>query len=161
MRKHRIKQILANFEANQEITVRGWVRTKRGSKNVSFININDGSCLENIQVVADSSIFEESLLKDINTGASIEAFGTLKNSQGTGQQLELEASSITILGKADPDEYPIQAKKHSFEFLREQAHLRMRTSTFGAIFRIRHAMAFAVHEFFNSNDFVDISKFDS
>ena len=154
MKKHRIKQIIASFTENKEITINGWVRTKRGSKNVSFIHLNDGSTIENLQVVADSEKIEESILRDITTGAAICVSGLLQKSEGKNQSVELLAESIIILGKADPDEYPIQAKKHSFEFLREKAHLRMRTSTFGAIFRIRHALSFAVHSYFNQNDFV-------
>ena len=153
LKKHRINEIIASFEENQEIIARGWVRTKRGSKNVTFIHLNDGSCLQNLQIVAEGNLFDETTLKDITTGAAIEVEGTLRTSQGAGQSKELIASKIKILGKADPEEYPIQPKKHSFEFLRENAHLRMRTSTFGAIFRIRHAMSFAVHQFYNDRGF--------
>ena len=114
---------------------------------------NDGSTIHNLQVVADVANFNEELLRDITTGAAISVTGELAASAGSGQNIELIASEIVILGKADPEKYPIQPKKHSLEFLRENAHLRFRTNTFGAIFRIRHAMAFAIHNYFNDKGF--------
>ena len=148
-----IANILKEAEAGATITAKGWVRTKRDSKNVIFININDGSTLKNIQVVANPNQFDDNLLSQITTGAGIAVTGLLVNSQGQGQNVELQAQEITIYGMADPDQYPLQPKKHSLEFLREIAHLRPRTNTFGAIFRIRHALAFAIHQFFNDRGF--------
>ncbi len=151
--KQRIIHILKNPTYDQKITVKGWVKTKRGSKNVNFIALNDGSTIQNLQIVADAEKISEEILKLIQTGACIAVNGTLIASQGAGQSMEVTADSIEILGEANPDEYKIQAKSHSMEFLREQAHLRSRTTTFGAIFRIRHALAFAVHQYFNDNGF--------
>ena len=153
MKRLKIKDILQNGETGKEVVVKGWVRTKRGSKNVSFIALNDGSTIHNLQIVADVNNFEESVLREINTGASLSVTGILAESAGSGQNVELTAHKIEILGKADPDKFPIQPKKHSLEFLRENAHLRFRTNTFGAIFRIRHAMAFAIHHYFNEKGF--------
>tara|TARA_B110000971_G_scaffold118313_1_gene121212 strand:- start:2013 stop:3452 length:1440 start_codon:yes stop_codon:yes gene_type:complete len=155
MKRITIKKALA-LEANDElVNLKGWIRTKRGSKNVTFIALNDGSTINNIQVVAESQISEE-LLKNCNTGASISVVGKLVQSQGSGQSTEVQATSIELIGLADPDEYPLQPKKHSLEFLRENAHLRFRTNTFSAVFRIRHAMSFAVHNFFNARGFANI-----
>jgi asparaginyl-tRNA synthetase len=153
MIRKKVKEILQNGEVGTEVLVKGWVRTKRGSKNVSFIALNDGSTLHNLQVVANSETFGEELLKDINTSTSLAVTGQLVESQGSGQKVELIAQSIHIYGKADPEKYPIQPKKHSLEFLRENAHLRFRTNTFSAVFRIRHAMAFAIHDYFNRKGF--------
>jgi asparaginyl-tRNA synthetase len=153
MTRQKIKEILKNGKTGTTTLVKGWVRTKRGSKNVNFIALNDGSTLHNLQVVADTGKFDEQLLRDINTGAALAVEGTLSESQGSGQNVELIAEKIELLGKADPDKYPIQPKKHSLEFLRENAHLRFRTNTFGAVFRIRHAMAFAIHNYFNEKGF--------
>jgi asparaginyl-tRNA synthetase len=153
MTRQKIKEILKNGKTGTTTLVKGWVRTKRGSKNVNFIALNDGSTLYSLQVVADTAKFDEQLLRDINTGAALAVEGTLSESQGSGQNVELLAEKIELLGKADPDKYPIQPKKHSLEFLRENAHLRFRTNTFGAVFRIRHAMAFAVHNYFNEKGF--------
>ena len=136
-----------------QLLVKGWVRTKRESKNVVFIALNDGSTIHNLQIVADPQQIPETVLKQINTGACISVTGTLAASQGKGQSVELPAENIEILGVADPEEYPLQPKRHSLEFLREIAHLRPRTTTFGAIFRLRHAMAFAIHKFFNDRGF--------
>ena len=136
-----------------ETRVMGWVRTKRGSKNVNFIALNDGSTIQNLQIVAETDKFEEEILREINTGAAILAEGILSESQGSGQKVELLAEKIELLGGADPEKFPIQPKKHSLEFLRENAHLRFRTNTFSAIFRIRHAMAFAIHKYFNEKGF--------
>ncbi|TAE73847.1 MAG: asparagine--tRNA ligase [Bacteroidetes bacterium] len=151
--KQRIINILKNPIYDQKIIVKGWVKTKRGSKNVNFIALNDGSTIQNLQIVADAEKISEDILKLVQTGACIAINGTLIASQGAGQAMEVVADSIEILGEANPDEYKIQAKAHTLEFLREQAHLRSRTSTFGAIFRIRHALAFAVHQYFNEKGF--------
>ena len=153
MKRIKIKDILQNGKAGEEVVAKGWVRTKRGSKNVFFIALNDGSTINNLQVVADVNDFDESLLRDINTSAALSVSGTLVESAGSGQSIELNAKAIELLGASDPDKYPIQPKKHSLEFLRENAHLRFRTNTFSAVFRIRHAMAFAIHQYFNMKGF--------
>lgn len=152
MRRLKVKEILSTGKAGSDVLIKGWVRTKRESKNVNFIALNDGSVIHNLQVVADTGTFQEQL-RDINTGAALAVAGKLAESQGSGQSLELVAERIEILGKADADKYPVQPKKHSLEFLRENAHLRFRTNTFGAVFRIRHAMAFAIHKYFNDKGF--------
>ena len=136
-----------------EICVKGWVRTKRGNKNVSFIALNDGGCMQNLQVVAEASNFEEELIKRITTGACLRVNGILSPSQGKGQSIELKATEIQIYGEADVNSYPLQKKGHSLEFLRDIAHLRPRTNTFSAVFRVRHAMAFAIHKYFNDRGF--------
>ena len=136
-----------------EICVKGWVRTKRGNKNVSFIALNDGGCMQNLQVVAEASNFEEELIKRITTGACLRVNGILSPSQGNGQSIELQATEIQIYGEADVNSYPLQKKGHSLEFLRDIAHLRPRTNTFSAVFRVRHAMAFAIHKYFNDRGF--------
>ena len=136
-----------------EICVKGWVRTKRGNKNVSFIALNDGGCMQNLQVVAEASNFEEELIKRITTGACLRVNGILSPSQGKGQSIELQATEIQIDGEADVTSYPLQKKGHSLEFLRDIAHLRPRTNTFSAVFRVRHAMAFAIHKYFNDRGF--------
>lgn len=153
MIRKKVREILENGQAGAEVLVKGWVRTRRGSKNVNFVALNDGSTIRNLQVVADVNDFSEDILRDLNTGASLAVRGTLAASAGSGQQLELIAREIEVLGIADPEKFPIQPKKHSLEFLRENAHLRFRTNTFGAIFRIRHAMAFAIHDYFNKRGF--------
>jgi len=153
MKRTKIKQLLINPVPGSDVLVKGWVRTKRGNRNIAFIALNDGSTIENIQVVADTASFDESLLKDITTGACIAVTGKLVESQGQGQLVEIMASSIDIYGKSDTETYPLQKKGHSMEFLRENAHLRFRTNTFGAVFRIRHAMAFAIHKYFNDKGF--------
>lgn len=131
----------------------GWVRTKRSNKNVSFIALNDGSIITNYQVVADPNLISEEILKKCTTGACLKITGKVVESQGAGQSSELNAQIIEVLGEADPEKYPLQPKKHSLEFLREIAHLRMRTNTFGAVFRVRHALAFAVNKYFNDKGF--------
>ena len=136
-----------------EVIAKGWVRTKRGNKNISFIALNDGSTVKNIQIVIDLSLFEEELLKNITTGSAIMVRGDLVESVGSGQAVEIQAKSIELYGTADPETYPLQKKGHSMEFLREIAHLRPRTNTFGCIFRIRHTMAFAIHKYFNDKGF--------
>ena len=150
----KIDALLQSAETGMEVTVKGWVRTKRGNKHVNFIALNDGSTIHSLQVVADPQVIAEDTLKLITTGAAIKATGKLVESQGAGQKVEIHAEHIEVYGTADPESYPLQPKKHSFEFLREIAHLRPRTNTFGAIFRIRHAMAYAVHHFFNQKGFV-------
>ena len=136
-----------------KINVKGWVRTRRGNKHVNFIALNDGSTIKNIQVVVDLSKFTEAEMKPITTGACISVIGTLVESQGKGQQAEIQAESIELYGGADPDVYPLQKKGHTLEFLREIAHLRPRTNTFGAVFRIRHHLAYAIHKYFNDRGF--------
>ncbi len=143
----------ANDKINQEICVKGWVRTKRGNKSIAFIALNDGTIIHNIQIVVELSNFDESLIKRITTGACIRVNGILVESMGQGQNVEIQAKEIELYGEADPETYPLQKKGHTLEFLREIAHLRPRTNTFGAIFRMRHAMAFAIHQFFNERRF--------
>ena len=135
------------------LEVKGWVRTKREIKNVVFIALNDGSTINNIQIVVNPEKFNAALLKDITTGASIGVKGLLVESQGQGQNVEIQASEIELFGKCDPETYPLQKKGHSMEFLREIAYLRPRTNTFGAVLRLRHAMAFAIHKYFNDKGF--------
>lgn len=135
------------------VNVRGWVRTRRGSKQVNFIALNDGSTINNVQIVVDVDKFGEEYLKPITTGACISVNGILVESQGQGQNAEIQATEIEIYGTADPATYPLQKKGHSMEFLREIAHLRPRTNTFGAIFRLRHHMAIAIHRFFHDRGF--------
>lgn len=153
MKRIKIKELLGAPSLGSEVLVKGWVRTKRGNKNIAFIAVNDGSTINNIQVVADISNFGEALLKDITTGACIAVRGLLVESQGQGQNVEITAQEIELYGKCDAESYPLQKKGHSMEFLREIAHLRFRTNTFGAVFRIRHAMAFAIHKYFNDKGF--------
>jgi len=140
----------------KEIVVKGWVRTKRGSKNVVFVNLNDGSVIHNFQIVFNVTDFDETLFQKITSGASLSVKGIVNKSLGSGQKYELEAKEVELLGEADAKKYPIQPKKHSFEFLRENAHLRFRTNTFGAVNRIRHNLIFAVHKFFNDKGFCNI-----
>lgn len=147
----KIKELLKQEPKEQEVTVMGWVRTFR---NNQFIALNDGSTNINLQVVAELGNFDDALLKRITTSASLKVTGVVVPSLGKGQQLEIKAKKIEILGDSDPDAYPLQPKKHSLEFLREKAHLRFRTNTFGSVFRVRHALAFAVHQFFNEKGFV-------
>lgn len=149
----KIKTLHDQDLAGKEVTIMGWVRTKRSNKNVSFISLNDGSTIKNFQVVADPNQISEEILKMVTTGACLKIFGTIVSSQGAGQASELQAQLIEVLGEADPEAYPLQPKKHSLEFLREIAHLRIRTNTFGAVFRVRHALAFAVHKYFNDRGF--------
>jgi asparaginyl-tRNA synthetase len=153
MNRTKIKQLLSDPPVSRDVVVKGWVRTKRGNKNIVFISLNDGSTINNMQVVADVTQFDENLLRDITTGACLAVTGKLVESQGKGQSVEINASSIEIYGKCDADTYPLQKKGHSMEFLRDIAHLRFRTNTFGAVFRIRHAMAFAIHKYFNDKGF--------
>ncbi len=144
----------------KEVTVKAWVRTKRGNKYVAFIALNDGTCVQNLQVVADLKTeenpggFDEELLKRINTGACLRVKGDLVKSMGKGQTVEVQAREIEVYGEADPEKYPLQKKGHSLEFLREIAHLRPRTNTFGCVLRLRHAMAYALHQFYHERGFV-------
>ena len=151
--RKKVKDLLRT-EPGEDVLAKGWVRTKRGNKNVSFIALNDGSTINNIQIVVDTASFDEDLLKRITTGACIGVTGKLVASQGSGQAVEIQAKEITLYGEADPNTYPLQKKGHSMEFLRSIAHLRPRTNTFGAVLRIRHAMAFAIHKYFNDKGFV-------
>jgi len=148
-----IKDALKHTDFGEKINVKGWVRTRRGNKNVSFIALNDGSTIHNIQVVVDFNNFSEEELKTITTGAAISVNGVLAQSVGQGQNVEIQATEIEIYGTADPEKYPLQKKGHTLEYLREIAHLRPRTNTFGAIFRIRHNMAMAIHTFFHERGF--------
>lgn len=147
----RIKQLLATEPANQVVTVMGWVRTFR---NNQFIALNDGSTNTNLQVVVPLGQYNDEFLKRITTGASLKVTGEVIPSIGKGQTLEIKATEVEILGDCDPEKFPLQPKKHSLEFLREKAHLRFRTNTFGSVFRVRHALAFAIHKFFNEKGFV-------
>lgn len=147
----KIKALLAAEPAGQEVTVMGWVRTFR---NNQFIALNDGSTNHNLQVVVALGSFPDELLKRITTSASLKVTGTVVPSLGKGQKMDLNAATIEVLGDSDAEMYPLQPKKHSLEFLREKAHLRFRTNTFGSVFRVRHALAFAIHQFFNEKGFV-------
>ena len=139
-----------------EVHVSGWVRTKRQSKNVSFVSLNDGSTINNLQIVFDMNDFTESFIDGISTGCSLSVVGKLLKSEGKNQKFEILASESKILGESHPDKYPIQPKRHTFEFLRDVAHLRPRTNTFSAIFRIRHSVIFSIHKFFNDRGFFNI-----
>lgn len=154
MKRTKITHLLNSKEFGNSFNVKGWVRTKRGNKNVSFIALNDGSTINNIQIVAEASSFSEENLKDVTTGACISVTGKLVESPAQGQPVELQAIEIEVLGTADPQTFQLQKKGHTLEFLREIAHLRPRTNTFGAVLRIRHHMAFAVNKFFNDKGFV-------
>ena len=156
MKRIDIVDLMGSEHVNASVNVKGWVRTKRQSKNVAFIALNDGSTINNLQVVADVEKTGEDVLSKITTGASISVDGKLVESAGSGQANELQADHIEVLGLADPDAYPLQPKRHSLEFLREKAHLRFRTATFSAITRIRHAMIFGIHKFFNDHGFYNI-----
>ena len=155
MREFGRKRIVAllNEKPGQEVEVKGWVRTKRGNNNVNFIALNDGSTVTNLQIVVETANFDAELLKAITTGSAIYVKGELVESMGKGQSVEVQAKEIEGYGTADPESYPLQKKGHSMEFLREIAHLRPRTNTFGCILRLRHAMAFAIHKYFNENGF--------
>lgn len=153
VRRSSVQELLSSQELEREIVVKGWVRTRRGNKYVQFIAVNDGSTIHNLQVVADATKFPEEVLKDVATGACVAVRGQLVASQGKGQTVEVQATDIEVLGQADPESYPLQKKGHSLEFLREIAHLRPRTNTFGAVLRLRHALAFAVHQYFNDHGF--------
>jgi asparaginyl-tRNA synthetase len=152
----KIKELLERGEPMKQAVVKGWVRTKRESKNVTFINLNDGSTIRNMQVVVEPGLASGIPLEKINTGAGLSIKGELIESPGSGQSVELKAHDIILYGEANPKEYPLQPKKHSLEFLREIAHLRFRTNTFGAVARVRHAMIYAIHKFFNDKGFFNI-----
>lgn len=156
MKRTEIKALLNDAKIGAEINVRGWVRTKRGSKNVAFIALNDGSTIHNIQIVVDMDLADAVHLTKVTSGAAISVIGEVVASQGSDQNIEVAAKTLEVLGEANPDEYPLQPKKHSLEFLREIAHLRFRSNTFGAITRIRHSMIFAVHQYFTQNGFFNI-----
>ncbi len=151
MKRTKIKELLSYAPSGQQVTVQGWVRTFRNDK---FISINDGSTIQNIQAVIELNSLEEALLKRITTGACLSVTGELIESPAKGQPVEIRVKQLEILGDCDAEKYPLQPKKHSLEFLREIAHLRSRSNTFGAVMRVRHAMAFAVHKFFNVRGFV-------
>ena len=153
IKRTKVKELLKSTPG-QDVIAKGWVRTRRGNKNVSFIALNDGSTINNIQIVVDMASFDEEKLKKITTGACLCVKGRLTESLGSGQAVEIQAQEITIYGEADPASYPLQKKGHTLEFLRSIAHLRPRTNTFGAVLRIRHAMAFAIHKYFNDKGFV-------
>jgi asparaginyl-tRNA synthetase len=152
-RRNRIVDLLKSKEYGSEVLVKGWVRTKRGNKNISFIALNDGSVVHTIQIVAEVASFPEEVLSLVTTGSCIGVKGILVESMGQGQHVEIQAKSIEVFGTANADTYPLQKKAHTLEFLREIAHLRPRTNTFGAVLRIRHAMAFAIHKYFNDQGF--------
>ena len=157
MKKSRVKiSSLKNINLDNNICVKGWVRTKRQGKNITFISLNDGSTINSLQVVLDMQKFKIELVEQINTGSSVEFSGNLVKSQGKIQNYELDATELVLLGESDVGRYPIQPKKHSLEFLRDVAHLRPRTNTFSAIFRIRHAVIFSIHKFLNDKGFVNI-----
>jgi asparaginyl-tRNA synthetase len=151
-----IADLIRSEEVDIKVMAKGWVRTKRQSKNVAFIALNDGSTINNLQLVVDVNAIGEKILSEITTGASVSATGKLVKSAGSGQANELQVEKLEVLGTADPEKYPLQPKRHSLEFLREKAHLRFRTSTFAAITRIRHAMIFGIHKYFNDHGFYNI-----
>ncbi|MBE0639846.1 MAG: asparagine--tRNA ligase [Bacteroidales bacterium] len=153
MKQSKVVDLLKSTNYDTIVNVKGWVRTKRGSGVVAFIALNDGSVIHNIQIVVDLQQFDEELLKKVTTGSGISATGKLVQSMGKGQNVEIQAVEIILYGTADPETYPLQKKGHSLEFLREIAHLRPRTNTFGAVLRIRHALAYAIHKYFNDRGF--------
>ena len=153
IKRRKVKDLLQE-QPGTEVLAKGWVRTKRGNKQIKFIALNDGSTIYNIQVVADTAKIDEDTLRRVTTGASLSVRGTLVASVGSGQAVEIQAESIEVLGECDPVRYPLQKKDTSLEYLRTVAHMRPRTNTFGAVLRIRHAMAFAIHKFFNDRGFV-------
>ena len=153
MKRIKIADLLKNPEFGKSVCVKGWVRTRRGNKQVAFIALNDGSTIHNVQIVVDLSKFDEEYLKGITTGTCIRIDGILVESMGQGQSAEIQAKEIEIYGKADPATYPLQKKGHTLEFLRDIAHLRPRTNTFGAIFRIQHHLSYAIHDYFNKQGF--------
>lgn len=153
MKRTKISKLLACPPIGSEVCVKGWVRTRRGNKNVQFVALNDGSTVENLQIVFDLSRFDDESLKAVTTGSSLCVCGKLVESMGAGQKCEVQADTLEIYGTADPADYPLQKKGHTLEFLREKAHLRPRTATFGAILRIRSALAYAIHRFFHDKGF--------
>jgi asparaginyl-tRNA synthetase len=153
MKRTKIVDIFNPELINADVCVKGWVRTRRGNKHVQFVALNDGSTIKNIQIVLDMTKFNDDQLKPVTTGASICVVGRLVESMGKGQSCEIQAESLEVYGTADPETYPLQKKGHTLEFLREKAHLRPRTNTFGAVLRVRSALAFAIHKFFNERGF--------
>ena len=153
MKRIKIIEALSGSFVDSEVTVMGWVRTKRGNKNVDFVALNDGSIIHNLQVVFDLANFSEEVLQGVTTGAGVSVTGKLVASLGKGQTVEMQATSLEVFGTADPESYPLQKKGHSLEFLRSIAHLRPRTNTFGAVLRIRHHMAYAIHHYFHQKGF--------
>lgn len=153
IKREKVSALIASQTTDRQVLVKGWVRTKRGNKSVIFLALNDGSTINNIQIVCEVATFGEEFFKNITTGACIKVEGKLVPSLGQGQGVEIQASDVELYGAADAEKYPLQKKGHTLEFLREIAHLRPRTNTFGAIFRIRHAMAYAIHKFFNDRGF--------
>jgi asparaginyl-tRNA synthetase len=153
IKRSKVAELLQSTDYDSIVNVKGWVRTKRGSNKVAFIALNDGSIIHNIQIVADLAQFDTEMMKKVTTGSGISVTGKLVKSLGKGQAVEIQATEITLYGAADPETYPLQKKGHSLEFLREIAHLRPRTNTFGAVLRIRHALAFAIHKYYNDRGF--------
>ena len=153
LKRDRVIDVLKREDFGVTVNVKGWVRTRRGNKNVSFIALNDGSTINNVQIVVDLTNFDEESLKAVTTGACLSVNGLLAESIGQGQKAEIHATEVLVLGEADPNTYPLQKKGHSLEYLREIAHLRPRTNTFGAIFRMRHHMSQAIHRFFHERGF--------
>ncbi len=153
MKRYSISELLQSEKYLQEVIIKGWVRTFRSNR---FIALNDGSTIKNIQCVIDYDNFDENLIKRITTGAALSVSGTLIESQGIGQHVEIQVNNIEVLGDSNPDDYPIQPKKHSLEFLRENAHLRVRTNTFSAVMRIRSSLSFAIHQYFIQNGFYHV-----
>ena len=154
MKRSRVTELINSDTSGLQVLARGWVRTRRESKEFSFLEINDGSCMKNLQVVVPAGVEGYDTMSRITTGASVEVEGTLVESPGKGQKNEVQASRVKLIGEADPEGFPLQKKRHSFEFLREIAHLRPRTNTFGAVFRVRNVLSFAIHRFFQEKGFV-------
>ena len=152
IKRTRIADLLKRTDYGQEVVVKGWVRTKRGSKSVNFIALNDGSTIKNVQIVADLEKFSDELMKQITTGACLSVKGTMVESIGSGQAVEVQAKEIEVLGLCG-DDYPMQKKGQTFEYMRQHAHMRLRTNTFGAVMRIRHNMAMAIHTYFHEHGF--------
>jgi asparaginyl-tRNA synthetase len=153
IKRSKVVDLLKSTDYDSIVNVKGWVRTKRGSNKVAFIALNDGSVIHSIQIVADVALFDAEMIKKVTTGSGISVNGKLVQSLGKGQSVEIQATEIELYGTADPETYPLQKKGHSLEFLREIAHLRPRTNTFGAVLRIRHALAFAIHKYYNDRGF--------
>ncbi|MCH5318915.1 MAG: asparagine--tRNA ligase [Paramuribaculum sp.] len=153
MKRIKIKDLFDSAPLGEVVNVMGWVRTRRGNKHVQFVALNDGSTIKNIQIVFDMDKFDDEALKAVTTGSSLHVTGRLVESQGKGQTCEIQAEKFEVFGTADPETYPLQKKGHTLEFLREKAHLRPRTNTFGAVLRVRSALAFAIHKFFNERGF--------
>ena len=155
MQTKRVRDILRHGQPDETVTIQGWVRTKRELKDFSFMEVNDGSSLNSLQVVLDESVPDyQDVLKLLNTGSSVEVSGTLVQSLGKGQKIELKAATVQVYGRSDPETYPLQKNRHSFEFLRTIGHLRSRTNTIGAVMRVRNACATAIHNFFQERDFM-------